>query len=175
MLKKIILILTLLISTQQIGFASNIYNYSLTGAEGEKIDLEQFKGHPLIIVNIATRCGFTGQLDDLQKIYSEYKDKGLKILAIPSNDFAGQTPEGDAEVASFCRLEYGVTFPITKRTPVIGENKHPLITEILNDESEIAWNFEKFIFDREGNRKFRFNSRVEPLSETFKTAIKSVL
>lgn len=148
--------------------------------KGTAIELVQLneKG-PLLIVNIATRCGLTGQLDDLEKLYQQYKGQGLQVVGIPSNDFAGQTPEGDAEVAEFCRLKYGVSFPIVTKQVIVGEAKHPLYAELLkrteSQGKEVSWNFEKFLIAPKGEGVVRFSPRTLPLSDDLKQAVEKFL
>lgn len=175
LLKLLVLTTALFFSFENYLYANEFYRHQFSTADGQDISLQSKKGKVVLIVNIATRCGFTGQLDDLEKLYQKYKDKGLEIIAVPSNDFAGQTPEGDEEVATFCRLEYGVSFPITTRTIVKGENRHPLFNYLLDENEEISWNFEKFLIDKSGNLVRRFNSRILPLSKEITSSIEKLI
>ncbi len=137
-------------------------------------DMSAYKGKTLLIVNIATRCGYTPQLEGLEKLYQSYKDKGLVILGIPSNDFGGQTPEKNEKVKEFCSLKYGVTFPLTNKAVVKGDKKEDLIAWLIKksgSEQEIGWNFEKFLVDKSGKNVERFQSGVEPDSKDLKLAI----
>jgi glutathione peroxidase len=148
----------------------------LETTDGAKISLENYKEKTILVVNIATRCGYTGQLDDLEKIYKKYKTKGFIVLGLPSNDFGGQTPEENKDVAKFCRLKYGTSFPILKKTSVTGATKHPIIKDLLEktDKKEISWNFEKFLIKKDGSVQ-RFPSSTNPSSQTFTKAIESAL
>jgi glutathione peroxidase len=133
--------------------------------KGIAMDLSEYKGKVVLVVNIATRCGYTGQLDGLEKIYQKFKDKGLVVLGVPSNDFGSQTPEGNDEVKKFCKLNYGVSFPLTPKMVVSGSQKDQLfrwLTKSENAEKEIAWNFEKFLVNRSGKLINRFSSKTEP-------------
>jgi len=161
---KLITVLILLSSLTS--FAEGFSNEKLTLSDGTELDLSKWKGTTYMIVNIATRCGFTGQLDELEKLYQKYKGSGFKILGIPSNDFGGQTPEGDKEVESFCRLKYGVSFPITKKMSVNWKSKNPFITKLLkkSGRKRIFWNFEKFLVLKDGSIK-HFMSAVKPLNK----------
>ena len=157
-----------------------MYTDKITIIDGEKKEttLGEYKGKPILVVNIATQCGYTKQLDGLEKIYAKYKPKGLVVLGIPSNDFGGQTPEGDADVKKFCKLRYGVTFPLTTKQVVKGDKKHPLISKLISADgksTEIAWNFEKFLIDKNGKVVGRFSSKVEPESEELVKSIEKVL
>jgi glutathione peroxidase-family protein len=167
---KLLLILLLSLSA----FASDLYNYSVEKADG-KIDLKEFKDKSVLVVNIATRCGYTGQLDGLEKLYKKYKEKGFTVIGVPSNDFGGQTPEGNKEVVKFCRLKYGASFPISAKQVVTGDKKHPLYKYLtgLTENEEIGWNFTKFLFDKKGKLVKRFSSSVSPSDETLIKAIES--
>ena len=124
-------IATFFIVTNTIALETKLSSFSLTAPRGKKIDLKSYSGKPLLIINIATRCGYTGQLDDIEKLYKKYKDQGLTIIGIPSNDFGGQTPESDKEVVEMCRVKYGASFPITTKSIVLGEKKVPLVDFIV--------------------------------------------
>ncbi len=145
----------------------NLYQFEISSTSGKTLKLEQFKDKTLLLTNIATRCGYTDQLDEFEKLYQKYQKKGLIIIGIPSNDFAGQTPEGDKDVAKFCRLKYGVSFPLTTKVKVIGKDKHPLIKWMTKQAGgdEIKWNFEKFLFNKDGKLIQRFSSATRPLSD----------
>lgn len=155
----------------------SIYDYELKDIKGKTINIKSFKGKPLMVVNIATRCGYTGQLDDIEKLYKKYKSKGLTVIGVPSNDFGGQTPEDNKKIADFCRLKYNVTFPLISKTPVIGKKSHPFMKHLVKSSggSEIGWNFEKFIIDKNGKVAKRFSSSAKPLSLEVDKAIQKVL
>ena len=157
--------------------AKSIYDYNLKSARGKELKLSDFKGKILLVVNIATRCGYTGQLDDLEKLYKKYQAKGLVVLGVPSNDFGGQTPEKDQEVAKFCKLNYGVTFPLTSKTKVSGKNKSDFFNYVIKTSGgdEIGWNFEKFLFNKEGKLLKRYSSSEKPLGPNMDKAIKGLL
>lgn len=155
--------------------ANELYDLKLTKTDGETLSLSSLKGKTVLFVNVATRCGYTGQLDDLEKLYKKYEKKNFTIVGIPSNDFGGQTPEGDKEVAKFCRLKYGVTFPLLSKTPVTGDKKPELVKILLKGGEEIGWNFEKFLVNKEGNVVARFKSGIEPLSSELTKKIDSIL
>lgn len=160
--------------------AKGMYDKKITIIDGAKKEttLNEYKGKPILIVNIATQCGYTKQLDALEKVYEKYKGKGLVVLGIPSNDFGGQTPEGDEDVKKFCKLRYGVTFPLTTKQIVKGEGKHPLVQELISADGkkeEIAWNFEKFLLDKNGKLVGRYKSAVTPDSAEVTSAIEKAL
>ncbi|OMF37220.1 glutathione peroxidase [Paenibacillus sp. FSL H8-0548] len=170
----------------------SIYSYDLETIKGEQQSMEQYKGKVLIVVNTASKCGFTPQYTDLQKLYEQYKDQGLEILGFPSNQFGEQEPGANSDVQSFCQLNYGVTFPLFGKTDVRDETAHPLFKylseeapfdgfdtsnpsgKMLNsflseklphylEGNSIKWNFTKFLIDRSGNIVKRFESTDEPL------------
>ena len=158
----------------------NIYQYELNSIDGEMVSLEEFSGDVVLVVNTASECGYTGQYDGLQKIFETYSDQGFKVLGFPANDFGGQEPGSDEEIATFCELNYGVTFPLFSKISVKGDDQHPLFDYLTNLENpdftgEVSWNFEKFLIDRNGNLVRRFKSNVDPESETLLTAIQELL
>lgn len=166
-----------LFSFQSYASETNLYQQSIKSAQGNEIKISDYKGKALLIVNIATRCGYTGQLDDLEALYQKYKDKGFVVLGIPSNDFFSQTPENDKKVVEFCRLKYGVSFPLTSKVIVKGKKKHPFAQYIVDvsKEGEIGWNFTKFVFNRQGKFVDRFSSSVSPDNKKLIKAIEQAL
>jgi glutathione peroxidase len=130
----------------------------------------------VLIVNIATRCGYTPQLKALEELHQKYQKQGLLVVGVPSNEFGSQSPEDDAGIAKFCQLNYGVTFPISKKSIVLGNKKDPVFKHLLakTDQAEIKWNFEKFLISKSGEVK-RFSSSVRPDSKTLVEAIEKVL
>lgn len=155
------------------------YNFSFTSLnENKKLSLGDFKGKVIVIVNTASKCGFTSQYADLEKIYEEYKDKGLVIIGVPSNDFGGQEPGSNEEIATFCQLNYGVTFPMAQKEIISGDNTHPFYIwakEILGFGTAPKWNFHKYLINREGKIINYFHSTTSTQSDRFKTAIEKAL
>lgn len=132
-------------------FSQSLYDYSLELTNGEKLNFNNFKGKKVILVNIATQCGYTPQLAEIENFYKN-QSKKIEVIGIPSNDFGGQAPESDKEIATFCQRNYGASFLITKKYHVTGNDKHPLYAYIEGlSKSKIKWNFEKVIFDEKGN------------------------
>ena len=149
-------------------YAESFYDFKFTDTNKKEIKFKEFKGKTVMIVNIATRCSFTGQLDDIEKLFQKYKDKNLVVLGFPSNEFNEQAPESNEDIAKFCRLKYGATFPIFEKQIILGENKTGLYKWLTSQKGytgEIRWNFTKFLVDKEGNVVARFDSRTEPLSK----------
>ena len=174
------LLILLLMSSTYSERTDNIYQYELNSIDGEKVSLEAFQGDVLLIVNTASECGYTRQYAGLQEIFDKYEEQGFKILGFPANNFGGQEPGSDEEIAVFCEVNFGVTFPLFSRISVKGEDQHPLfemLTSVENPDftGDIGWNFEKFLIDREGNLVRRFKSNVEPESEEMASAIESLL
>lgn len=146
--------------------------------EGKKYFLSKYKGSPLLIVNTASECGYTPQYKGLQVLHEVYGEKGLVILGVPCNQFGGQEPGTEAEIQKFCETKYQTTFPMLKKADVKGPRQHILYRELLaksDDHSEVKWNFEKFLVDRNGNVVGRYRSKVEPESTELKAAIEKVL
>jgi len=157
-----------------------VYQYELNTINGENISLSDYEGELLLIVNTASECGFTPQYEGLQELYETYSDQGFKILGFPANNFGGQEPGSDEEIAQFCELNYGVTFPMFSKVSVKGEDQHPLFEYLTTAENpdfkgEISWNFEKFLVDRNGNVVRRFKSRVTPMSGELTDAVTEYL
>ena len=172
--------LTLSLSNNIMITNESIYDFPLTDIDGNEMTLETYKGNVLLIVNVASKCGYTPQYEGLQSIYEEFKDDGLVVIGFPANNFRGQEPGTNEDIKQFCRLEYGVEFPMAAKVSVKGDDQAPLFTYLTSLENQdfdgdIKWNFEKFLIDREGNLIRRFRSSVKPESETLTSAIKSLL
>jgi len=146
--------------------------------DGSEVDLGSYKGKVVLVVNVASQCGYTGQYEGLQKLYETYKDKGLVILGFPANDFGAQEPGSDEEIAGFCKKNYGVDFDMFSKITVKGPGKAALY-ETLTSEAEpsgdVKWNFEKFLIGRDGSIRGRFRSAVKPQSDELVQAIEAAL
>jgi glutathione peroxidase len=146
--------------------------------DGKDADLSAYKGKVVLIVNVASRCGYTGQYAGLEKLYTTYKDKGLVVLGFPANEFGGQEPGTDAEIATFCSSKYGVTFDMFSKIVVKGANKAPLykaLTEGATPSGDVGWNFEKFLIGRDGKIVGRYKSGVAPDDAKLKGVIEAEL
>ncbi|MFF2286688.1 glutathione peroxidase [Peribacillus butanolivorans] len=147
----------------------SIYEFEVKKINGETVSLEEYKGKVMIIVNTASKCGFSPQYDDLQSLYVHYKEDGLVILGFPCNQFLNQEPGDDLEIDSYCKLNHGVTFPMFAKVNVNGKDAHPLFSYITENapgvmgSKSIKWNFTKFLIDREGNIVSRYAPRTKPL------------
>jgi glutathione peroxidase len=161
------------------GETSNIYELTVNDINKNEVDLSNYKGKVLLIVNVASKCGFTGQYEGLQNIYEKYKDQGFEVLGFPCNDFGGQEPGTNEQIKEFCSLNYNVTFTMFDKVSVLGDNKHPLFKILTNNpntgQSNIKWNFEKFVIDKEGNVVERFRSITKPESKKVISVIESEL
>ncbi|MCM0757716.1 MULTISPECIES: glutathione peroxidase [Sporomusa] len=180
----------------------NIYEYRVRTISGKEVSLSDYKGKVLIIVNTASKCGFTPQYEELQQLYNEFADRGLEILGFPSNQFAEQEPGTNEEVQQFCQINYGVSFPMFEKTEVRGKNAHPLfnyltttapfkgfdmkhpigekLQEVLKEKypeflegDAIKWNFTKFLINRQGEVIARYEPTTTPLA--MKDDIKKLL
>ncbi|MCR5729318.1 MAG: glutathione peroxidase [Ruminococcus sp.] len=145
----------------------NIYDFSVKDANGNMVDLSEYRGKVLLIVNTATGCGFTPQYEGLQDLYEKYNEKGFEILDFPCNQFAGQAPGTEEEIVDFCQSRYGVTFRQFAKIEVNGKNEAPLYTFLKKQKGgllgdNIKWNFTKFLVDKDGNIIERFAPTVKP-------------
>jgi glutathione peroxidase len=146
---------------------SSIYDFTMDDIDGKPVNLGQFRGKVLLLVNTASFCGNTPQYSDLQSMYDQYREKGFEILAFPANNFGQQEPGTNAEIKNFCFTKYSLTFPLFGKISVKGSDKHPLyryLTEQSPFPGEVEWNFQKYLVDRSGNVAGRFHHRTKPLS-----------
>lgn len=145
----------------------SVYQFAVQDAAGNSISLEQYRGQVLLIVNTASKCGFTPQYKELEELYQKYKDQGFAVLAFPCNQFANQEYESNEEIQSFCQKNYGVTFPVMARIDVIGKTAHPLFQYLCKKQpgvlgGRIKWNFTKFLINAEGNVVKRYAPVTTP-------------
>ncbi len=160
---------------------TNVHDFVAKSIDGEDVKLSVYSGKVLLIVNVASKCGFTGQYAGLQALYEKYEKRGFVILGFPSNDFLRQEPGTDAEIKSFCTLKYGVTFPMFSKIVVKGDGIHPLYEFLTSEDTNpeyagaISWNFNKFLVTREGLVAGRFGSRTKPDAKDLTDAIESAL
>src|ERR1700719_275843 len=157
--------------------ASSVHEFTLDALNGTPAPLANFKGKVLLVVNVASQCGYTYQYEGLQALYVKYKDQGLVVAGFPANNFGGQEPGSNAEIGAFCKSKFGVTFPMFSKISVKGSDKAPLY-QFLTDKKvnpktggEIQWNFTKFLVDRNGKVIQRFEPGVEPLSTEVESAV----
>ena len=158
--------------------ASNLHDFTLTGIDGKPLSLSRYAGKVVLLVNTASECGYTGQYEGLEALWDTYRDKGLVILGVPSNDFGGQEPGKAEEIATFCKLNYGVTFPLADKTVVKGDKADPLYVwagEKAGMLGRPKWNFHKYLFGRDGQFIDWFSTPTEPMSSKITTAIEKAL
>ncbi len=159
----------------------SIYDFTLKSIDGQTTPLSEFHGKVVLLVNVASRCGFTPQYTALESVYEKYKSRGLVIVGIPANNFGGQEPGTNEEIKTFCTKKYNVSFPMMSKVSVKGEDMTPLYRFLTAKDTdpkfsgEIGWNFTKFLFDRNGQPVARFDSAITPDSAEVTAAIESAL
>jgi glutathione peroxidase len=181
-MKKLALALTLCAATATLqAQAKSIYSFTMNSIDGQPVSLESYKGKVVLLVNVASKCGFTPQYSALEAVYEKYKGRGLVIVGIPANNFAQQEPGTNEEIKTFCTRKYNVQFPMMSKVSVKGDDETPLyqfLTGASTDPQfagDIKWNFTKFLFDRNGKPLARFEPPVTPDSPQMTAAIESAL
>jgi glutathione peroxidase len=167
-----------LFASSSMAQASNLHDFTLTGIDGKPMPLQQFDGKVVLLVNTASECGYTGQYEGLEALSLAYKDKGLVVVGVPSNDFGGQEPGKAEEIATFCKLNYGVTFPLADKTVVKGKTADPVYLwagEQAGMLGQPKWNFHKYLFGRDGKFIDWFSTPTEPMSAKLKSAVEKAL
>lgn len=160
---------------------TNVYDFTMQDIDGKATSLSSFKGKVLLIVNVASKCGFTGQYTGLENLYKTYAGQGLVVLGFPANNFLGQEPGTESEIKKFCTLNYGVTFPMFAKISVKGKDIHPLYAFLTAKETNpafsgaISWNFNKFLIGRDGSIVGRFGSRTKPEDKELVAAVEQAL
>ena len=149
---------------------ASLHDFKVPALDGSTIDFAQFKGKKILIVNTASECGFTSQYEGLEELYEKYKDK-LVVVGFPANNFGGQEPGSNEEIKTFCKKNYGVSFPMAAKVSVKGEDTAPIYKWLCNKnengvlDAEIKWNFNKFLLDENGKLLYYFESKTTPMSE----------
>ena len=166
---KNLLYITLLLTILNAGDTmKHFYDFNATSITGEEISMSAYKGKVILVVNVASECGFTPQYAGLEKLYKTYHSQGLEILGFPSNQFGGQEPGSNKEIQKFCKVKFDVTFPLFSKIDVNGDNTHPLYTFLKKEATGILgteiikWNFTKFLIDKKGKVIERYGSSTEP-------------
>jgi len=163
------------------GAAERVLSGAATTIDGRAVKLEDYAGKVVLVVNVASRCGFTRQYRELQALHEKYGERGLVILGFPCNQFGGQEPGTEADIKTFCETKFGVTFPMFSKVDVNGDNAHPLFRRLtaadapFADRGPVKWNFEKFLIGRDGVPIARFRSRVAPDAAEVTAAIEKAL
>ena len=160
--------------------ASSLYQIPLTLIDGTETSFGQFRGKTVLVVNVASKCGFTPQYAGLEALYQKYTDDGFVVLGLPCNQFGAQEPGTEDDIQAFCELNFGVSFPLTAKVDVRGKNQHPLYAELTRFKTGvmpglIKWNFEKFLVNTDGEIVNRFAPTVKPESDQIVQAIEKVL
>ena len=147
-------------------YEKKFFDFTINDINQEKLDLSEFKNKTVLLVNVASNCGFTKQYSELQQLYDNYKDKGLVVLGVPSNQFGAQEPGSNNEIKDFCETNFNITFPLTKIEEVIGSEKHPLYAWLKEEKGiKPKWNFHKILIDKEGKIVNSYSSLTKPKSD----------
>jgi glutathione peroxidase len=155
--------------------AASLYDYKVHSLDGKPVDLATYKGHVTLVVNVASKCGFTPQYAGLEKLYTDYQDKGFFILGFPSNDFGGQEPGTPQEIATFCSTKYNVTFPLFEKVKTKGDGQAPVYEFLTTGFSAPTWNFCKYLIGKDGKVIQFFPSKVTPEDKDLRAAIDAAL
>lgn len=168
-MKNLVFIFTgIIISTLSFSQKKSFYDFKVTDIDGKEVEMKQFKGKKVLVVNVASECGYTTQYKELQWLYKNYKDSNLVILGFPCNDFSGQEPKGEKDIRSFCQKNYGVTFPMMSKIAIKGENGHPLYKWLQKksengvQDNDVKWNFNKFMISEDGSFQGYLPSNILP-------------
>lgn len=173
-MKTIFTIIIMMIGVATLAQQS-FYDFTVKTIDGQDYPLSQLKGKKVLVVNTASKCGFTPQYEDLEKLYKEFKDSGLVIIGFPANNFMSQEPGTNEEIASFCSLNYGVTFPMMEKISVKGDDMHPLYQWLTSKDmngfknSKVKWNFQKYAINEQGKLVEIFSTKTKPYSEEILT------
>lgn len=155
--------------------AEDAHDFSFTAIEGGPLKLDDYRGKAVLVVNTASMCGYTPQYKGLQELWDRYRDKGLVVLGVPSNDFGGQEPGSDKEIKEFCEVNFAIDFPMTTKEPVKGGAAHPFYKWVAAQKGEPKWNFHKYLIGTDGSLVEAFSSKVAPDSAELATAIEQAL
>ena len=161
--------------------SQSLYDFTMNDIDGKPVPLKEYAGKTVLVVNVASKCGFTPQYKGLEELYGRYKDRGLVVLGFPANNFFFQEPGTDAEIKQFCSLKYNVTFPMFSKISVKGRGMAPLYKWLTAQKTGpegpggISWNFNKFLVNRSGQAVYRYGSKTEPLADELVLAVETLL
>ena len=158
--------------------SKTLFDFKINSINGGELDLSSFKGKTILLVNVASKCGFTNQYDDLQNLYDNFKDKGLIVIGIPTNQFGGQEPGSEEEIKNFCETNFNITFPMTSKYEVKGANAHPIYIwakDTFGKSTVPKWNFHKILINKDGKIEDTFASFTGPLSNKVVKKIEQIL
>ena len=150
-------------------------DYTMKDIDGKDVNLADYKGKVVLMVNVASKCGYTKQYAGLEELYKKYKDKGVVVIGFPANNFKGQEPGSNEEIKQFCTEKYGVTFPMMSKISVRGDDIHPLYKQLTSAKGEVTWNFNKFLISKDGKILEHFDSKVKPEDAKLTEAIEAAL
>ena len=154
------------------------YDFEFKDLDGSSLNLSDYKGKVIVVVNVASQCGFTNQYKDMQKVWEQYQDRGVVMLGVPSNDFGNQEPGNNKEIKNFCEAKFGISFPMTEKISVKGPNAHPFYQWAKKNHGKSAipkWNFHKIIIDRSGKINKTFSSMTNPTSRKFISTLEKII
>lgn len=174
----ILLFMFSFINKSQAEYKKLFFDFEINDLNGKKISLSQYKDKTILLVNVASKCGFTKQYAGLQSLYEKYKDKGFIIIGIPSNQFGGQEPGSNDEIKEFCEVNFNITFPLMNKVDVKGDKAHPIFLWAKNNYGNSAvpkWNFHKILINKDGKIQNTFNSFIDPMSKKIIKDIESIL
>mgnify|MGYP001399374784 FL=1 len=179
-INKIFLLLTMILFTTNLNanYDKLAYDFNFNDLDGSVLKLSEYKNKVIVVVNVASQCGFTNQYEDMQVIWEKYQEKGLVILGVPSNDFGNQEPGNNKEIKNFCEAKFGITFPMTEKVSVKGKNAHPFYKWAKKNYGKSAipkWNFHKIVINKNGKIEDTFASITKPSSKRFIKAIERAL
>jgi len=177
-LTYILFIMFSFISKSDTQYEKLFYDFSIKNIHGDKVNFTKYKDKTILLVNVASKCGFTKQYSGLQNLYDKYKDKGFVIIAIPSNQFGGQEPGSNDEIKDFCEVNFNITFPLMNKVNVKGENAHPIFLWAKTNYGNSAvpkWNFHKILINKDGKIHNTFNSFIDPMSKKIIKDIELIL
>jgi len=183
MFKKLKLILLLLMvpfsrNAVSENYEKLAYHFNFTDIDGSALKLSEFKGKIIVVINVASQCGFTNQYEDMQEVWDKYQKKGIVIIGVPSNDFGQQEPGSNKEIKNFCEAKFGITFPVTEKVSVKGSDAHPFYIWASNNHGKSAipkWNFHKIIINKDGKVAETFSSMTSPSSKKFIKTIEKLI
>ena len=174
----LIFMISLLGNNASANYEKLAYDFAFKDLDGSELSLAKFKDKVIIVVNVASQCGFTNQYEDMQKIWEKYQAKGVVMLGIPSNDFGQQEPGSNKEIKNFCEAKFGITFPMTEKVSVKGSEAHPFYIWAKENHGKSAvpkWNFHKIVINKEGKIEKTFSSMTNPASKKFNDIIKKLI
>ena len=172
------MIFSIFSSSTNANYEKLAYDFNFIDLDGSKLNLSEYKNKVIVVVNVASQCGFTKQYEDMQKVWEKYQSKGLVMLGVPSNDFGNQEPGSNDEIKNFCEAKFGISFPMTEKVSVKGEKVHPFYQWAKKNYGNGAvpkWNFHKILIDRNGKVAQTFSSMTNPSSKKFIEAIENLI